>query len=295
MAGLGKIVNSALLAGAIGIAPAVLCPQVAQASPEHKSNSAVARMAGDTVKEGVDDKPKKFYRGNVSTSLSYSDFDIRGIDYQRGLSMDIEGNFNFNVMDWLAVYGGMQVDHQKYWVLGSDDAETVSELEIMLGERNDIPLSGDFMLYFAFGGKYSMNREGMLIDNTNAHLTKILAGPVIAGGFEWKYLDFSVSLLHLWGLKTSSYDFDRSYLSRQLEVKLVPKFWKIEVPMEYELSFGSLDSPQSDYPDVMMRFKLRPGVEVADHVVPFIIFEDIFSYGAQGYNVIEIGVGIKVK
>ncbi len=292
MTSLRKIVNSALLAGALGVASAVSCPQVAQASEEPKDTSAVAGQVGAG---SVKSKPKKFYKGDVSTSVGYSNFDIGGMKYQDGVSLGIEGNFDFNVMDWLAVYGGMQVDHQEYWVLGSDDTETVSELEIMLGGRLDIPLSSDFKLYLGFGGKYSFDREGMIFEGTNAHLTKNLGGPVLAAGFEWKHLDLSVSFSHLLGLKTSSYDLDRGYLSRRLEVKLVPKFWKVEVPIEWKLSSGSIDSPNAEYPDYLTRFTLRPGVKVTDHIVPFVSFADTISWGAQGYNVAEIGGGVKVK
>ncbi|MFH0751992.1 MAG: hypothetical protein V1914_00140 [archaeon] len=271
MANLKSIVKSTFLAGAVVLSSLGLCPGRAHAAD------------------------KDVYRDEVSINTNYATFNINGEEYQKGVSLDLESKFGIPVREWLDIQTNLKFNHHSYSSLDKKSTETIDNLELKVGGKVELYSSNGLKFYLDMGGKYLLNHEKMVFERNEAYIMGNLWGPSLAVGIEGSNFDFSISLSTLLGIEGSSYEKDYGSQVEQLSVNLTPRFWRIEVPMECELFFQSAAEYKGYYPNLLLKFTLKPGIALTEHVGAFINITHSNMFLEEYYETFDVGGGFKIK
>ncbi len=228
--------------------------------------------------------------------MNDANLDINNKEYETGVSFDFDNSINIKVLDWLELSSMFKFNYQTYGALKEDVSETVSDVNLFLGGRSDLYSSQNFRVYLGFGGEYLKNSERMILEGSNAHLTRRTMGPVISLGFDWSHVDLSFSASELFGKRTSSFDRSRNIRLEHLSLKVTPRLWRFGLPADLDYFIWEIN----DFPKVrqnrLMKLRLRPSVDIKSHISVFGNLGYAWSLeGEELYSTKEFGGGVKVK
>jgi len=243
----------------------------------------------------ADSGTSQVFRSNVSTNVDYAVFNINGKKFQEGVSFGIEGKLDISIIGWLGAYGDLEFNHQEYSAVDVPVTETINDFDLSFGAKATLYSSGSFRIYLDVGAKYFLDDEGMAFDKSSAYIVKNVGGPAFKLGFESRNLDVVISFSELMGERTSSFEEKDNYEVKQLGLEILSRFWRIEMPVSGKAILGSVKDYQIDYPDFLLKFKFKPGIDLSSHVNTFVKLEYDFTLGAEMYEIWKIGGGVKIK
>ncbi len=270
--------------------------QEAIAEPMRENKGEPKAEAKQEAEAGEKPADRKMLRDSLFFDLNHSDLSIGGKLYESGMSFDAGGQAEVKLFDWLRLSPKFNFNYQTYGAVEEDVSETISDLNLVLDGRTNLYSSQSFRLYLGLGGEYLSNKEDMVLEGKDAYLHRSNVGPGISIGFDWHYLDVTLSAAELFGRKTSSYDRGRDIRLEHFSLVVNPRLWRIEMPMSCDYLMWSINNVQKDRQNMLLKLNFKPGIGITEHISLFgnLNYSRAFD-GEDKYSILDLGGGIKAK
>ena len=287
----GKLLTLAALAG-LALAPlearAETKPKAVTAAKTTTSKPKATKV--DITKEG-----KKIRRNHLGLSAGYSKLNLNGQEHETGYSLGVKGSANYQASKWLNLKADVNLYHTSMGFKTINATELDSNLSISLEGRVKLYSSQNLRALMGLGAGYELKSNDITFDGEKVKQMINAAGPQLSIGIESRYVDFYMTGAVLFGSKTATFDIDRNITMQKASVTIVPRYWRLDLPMTAEFYHWAINNRIPDRHNFYMTFAMQPGINVTDNLKLYLDFRYNHFDGDDTYHTLQAGLGVQAK
>lgn len=282
----GKLLTLAALAGL------ALAPIEAKAEKPKPTIADTAKKAisADTTKDG-----KRITRNYLSFNTGYSRLNLNGKEHETGYSLGADASVNYQASKWLNIKSNVKFSYGSMGFKDINATESDSNLSLSLEGRVKLHSSKNLRLLLGLGAGYELKNDEIIFDGEKARQRIDAAGPEMSLGLESRYFDFYVAGSVLFGKKSSTFDAGRNITMQKVSITLVPRYWKLDMPMTAEVYHWAINDRIKDRDNILIAFGMQPGIKVVPNFRLYMDFKYHQFYGDDQYNTLHVGLGGKLE
>ena len=234
-------------------------------------------------------------RNFIGTSLNYYTLLDEGAEYERGMSLHIDGDFTFELNNRIHINSRTDLTYVHLDALDYKISKDITDLGTLLSLRfpfrQDRPARG----FIDVGLEYRMQNSQMEYYNRISEISIHTIGPTLGIGMHSEYFDLQLDGAVLFGHGDREYLEDSIHLER-LRLTLTPRIDWFSMPIELEgIGWSIFTSPGNTY-NVSLELNIRPTFEIQQNISLFINFSyNTTLNGDNSYDEFEAGGGVNFQ
>lgn len=236
------------------------------------------------------------YKNKIEFNLNYSEVKINNKIYETGISLDLEGNGQIKINDRFKLNLDSELKYQTLIIKDKDANQKIIKQTNDLEGKVKIYSSDHLNLFLNIGIKSDFEKEKLSYKNLNGHITIYGAGPLLGINLESKFVDAKLTGAILFGERKSSFDINRDIWEQHAKLKIIPRYWIFEMPIELKYKHWEIRKEILDRNEQDIIFNIKPGVkELIPNTTFFINIIYNERKGSDVYSNHEVGGGVKVE
>jgi hypothetical protein len=185
-------------------------------------------------------------RDTIGAAAGNASIDINHRAYAEGILLHLWFDLAFPLGDDYRVASRASYRLGSYGALDEVVTETRRNTQLAIEWQFMLGTISTFSCFIGLGPNAHRFRHTLTAEDREGYEARTAYGPMLTLGFESPNLDLRLSSSVLYGTQDTSYDFDRRLRQQQAILTLLPRLWRIEVPLTFELRRWSvLDRPES--------------------------------------------------
>ena len=247
----------------------------------------------DNIQENALEEPVR--RNLLSAAVSYTTKNMAGQPYEKGAEAEFGAEIalpiseSFSLQQELGFYG--------QWLSSYEDGgfeRSKNELSYRPKLRFTFVNNDDFQIFAAAGLGYRRHHESISFGDLEGYEKHLGLGANIGLGLYHYNIDAVVTGSCLLGERQSSYDFRRGLTMCDLDIRLIPRFWRFSLPSSVQVSERVL-TEHSGVSGLTKNLVLstQPGIDVIDNLRLYLNME--INHNLPGsrnrYDEFKIGGG----